>query len=220
MSTQNSGDAVAAAAADLREGMSGLTPEEQAEAKTMLGSIGDKWWLLLVLGIISLIVGLLIAFNPTAAVLTIAVFFGIWLLISGIFTLIRGFGDKLETGAKVFAIITGAISIILGILCFRNIANAVEILVLFFGIGMIMRGLLEFIIGLSAKGSEGRGGVIFIGIVTFIAGIAVLVWPNIGLGVLVYFIAFTLIIMGILEIIAAFRVKSVGTRIDQVLAQV
>ena len=53
MSTQNSGDAVAAAAAALREGMSGLTPEEQAEAKTMLGSIGDKWWLLLVLGIIN-----------------------------------------------------------------------------------------------------------------------------------------------------------------------
>jgi hypothetical protein len=108
----------------------------------------------------------------------------------------------------------------LGILCFRNIANAVEILVLFFGIGMIMRGLLELIVGLSAKGAEGRGGVIFIGIVTFIAGIAVLVWPNIGLGVLVYFIAFTLIIMGILEIIAAFRVKSVSNRIDQVLAQV
>ena len=40
MATQNpQPDAISAAADELRQGMSGLTPEQQAEAKTMLGSI-------------------------------------------------------------------------------------------------------------------------------------------------------------------------------------
>ena len=79
-------------------------------------------------GVISLVAGLLVVFNPNAAILTIAIFFGIWLLVSGIFTLIRGFGDTMETGARVLSIIVGALSIVLGIMCFRNIANAVELL--------------------------------------------------------------------------------------------
>ena len=221
MATQNPGsDEVAAAAAELRQGMATMTPEQQAEAKSVLGSIGDKWWLLLVLGIISLIAGLLIVFNPKAAVHVIAVFFGIWLLVSGIFTLIRGFGDKLDTSARVLSIIVGALSIVLGIMCFRSIADAVDILVLFIGIGLIMRGILEFVVGLGAKGVQGQGSMIVMGIVTLLLGIGILVWPNIGLATIVYFLGFALILMAILEIISAFRVKAVADRIDDVVAAV
>ena len=218
MSSQNSNPEVEAAAAELRAGMEGLSDRQRAEATSALGSIGDKWWVLLVLGVISLVAGLLVVFNPNAAILTIAIFFGIWLLVSGIFTLIRGFGDTMETGARVLSIIVGALSIVLGIMCFRNIANAVELLALFVGIGLVMRGLLEFIVGLSAKGTDGRGSLIFLGVVTFALGVAALVWPNLALGTLVYLIGFALIVMAILEIISAFRVKAFGDRIDEVIS--
>ena len=215
MSSKNPNPEVEAAAAELRAGMEGLSDRQRAEATSALGSIGDKWWVLLVLGVISLVAGLLVVFNPNAAILTIAIFFGIWLLVSGIFTLIRGFGDTMETGARVLSIIVGALSIVLGIMCFRNIANAVELLALFVGIGLVMRGLLEFIVGLSAKGTDGRGSLIFLGVVTFALGVAALVWPNLALGTLVYLIGFALIVMAILEIISAFRVKALGDRIDE-----
>ena len=218
MSSKNPNPEVEAAAAELRAGMEGLSDRQRAEATSALGSIGDKWWVLLVLGVISLVAGLLVVFNPNAAILTIAIFFGIWLLVSGIFTLIRGFGDTMETGARVLSIIVGALSIVLGIMCFRNIANAVELLALFVGIGLVMRGLLEFIVGLSAKGTDGRGSLIFLGVVTFALGVAALVWPNLALGTLVYLIGFALIVMAILEIISAFRVKAFGDRIDEVIS--
>ena len=218
MSSKNPNPEVEAAAAELRAGMEGLSDRQRAEATSALGSIGDKWWVLLVLGVISLVAGLLVVFNPNAAILTIAIFFGIWLLVSGIFTLIRGFGDTMETGARVLSIIVGALSIVLGIMCFRNIANAVELLALFVGIGLVMRGLLEFIVGLSAKGTDGRGSLIFLGVVTFALGVAALVWPNLALGTLVYLIGFALIVMAILEIISAFRVKALGDRIDEVIS--
>ena len=68
MSSKNPNPEVEAAAAELRAGMEGLSDRQRAEATSALGSIGDKWWVLLVLGVISLVAGLLVVFNPNAAV--------------------------------------------------------------------------------------------------------------------------------------------------------
>ena len=62
--------------------------------------------------------------------------------------------------------------------------------------------------------------MIVMGIVTLLLGIGILVWPNIGLATIVYFLGFALILMAILEIISAFRVKAVADRIDDVVAAV
>jgi len=205
-------------AADVSAGAPRVTADQKAVMESTLGQIGNKWWLLLILGIVSLIAGIVIVLNPGAAVLTIAVFFGAWLLVSGIFTLVRGFADDLDTAARVLAIISGALSIVLGIMCFKNIANSIVILTLFIGIGLILRGLFELIIGVSAKGAEGRGWVITLGVITLLAGIAVLVWPGLGLSTLVYLIGFSLILMGIFEIIGSFKFKNLGNRIDDAIS--
>jgi uncharacterized membrane protein HdeD (DUF308 family) len=218
--TTGPADETAAAASALREEMTGLSPTQQQEVKSALGAIGDKWWLLLVLGILTVIVGVLIVLNPQAAILTIAIFFGIYLLVSGIFEVVRGFSDRLETGAKVLSIIVGALSIVLGILALRNIATSVELLVLFIGITFIMRGIMETVVGFSNRGTAGSGWFIFLGILGIIAGIVVLVWPALSLGTLVYLLGFWLIFLGVLEIVISFRVKSAGDRLDDVLAQV
>jgi len=220
MSTQNPDDLTAAAAAELRRDMAGLSPDEQAAAKTMLGSIGDKWWLLLALGIISLIVGVLIVLNPAQAFNVILIFFGIWLIISGILNIVRGFGDKLESGARVLSIIVGALSLILGVLCFRSWTDAALILVIFVGVSLIFRGLLELMIGLSAKGEEGRGWLIFMGIVTLLLGVAFIAWPGLAGATIIYFLGISLIIVAIFEIIASFRVRSLSKEIDRVVAQI
>ena len=60
MSSKNPNPEVEAAAAELRAGMEGLSDRQRAEATSALGSIGDKWWVLLVLGVISLVAGLLV----------------------------------------------------------------------------------------------------------------------------------------------------------------
>jgi uncharacterized membrane protein HdeD (DUF308 family) len=210
----------AAAASALREDLAGLTVAERAEVKSALGSIGDAWWLLLALGIVAIIAGLLIVLNPSAAILTIAVFFGIYLLVSGIFEVVRGFSDKLETSAKVLSILVGAISIMLGVMCLRNIATSVELLVLFIGITFIMRGIMETVVGFSSQGSQGSGWFVFMGILGIIAGIVVLVWPQLSLATLVYVLGFWLIGLGIVEILLSFRIKSAGDKIDDVLAKV
>jgi uncharacterized membrane protein HdeD (DUF308 family) len=220
--SENTGpvDPTAAAADALREDMRGMSPAEQAEVRNVLGSVGDKWWLLLVLGILTALLGLVIVFNTNAAILTIAIFFGIYLLVSGIVEVVRGFGDSLDTSVRVLSIIVGALSIVLGVLCLRNIATSVEILVLFVGITFIMRGVLELVVGFSNQGTQGSGWFVFTGILGILAGIVVLVWPHLSLSLLVWLLGFWLIVLGVIEIVLSFRVRHASHQLDAVVAQV
>lgn len=174
----------------------------------VLHQVGKSWWIVLVTGILSILLGLLFLFWPGATILVIAVFFGVWLIVSGIVQLVQGFNNDLTTGQRVLSIIVGVLSIILGVLCFRGgIANGVYILSLFVGFSFLFRGIWQFIGGIQAKGVPGRGLLIFSGVLGIIAGIIVLAVPFESLTVLALIAGIWLIIMGILEIVYSFGIK-------------
>ena len=100
-------------------------------------------------------------------------------------------------------------SIVLGILCFRGgIANGVYILSLFIGFSFLFRGIWQLVGGLQGKGMQGRGLLIFSGVLGIIAGIIVLTVPLDSLVVLVWITGIWLILMGIIEIVYSFKIKS------------
>lgn len=181
-----------------------LTPEEQ---QLILDKIGRAWWVVLILGVISLAVGVLVLIRPFTAVNVAAIIFGIWLLVSGVFQLAQAFNSRLETVSRVLNAITGVIGIVLGIICLESVEGRIELLILFIGLWWIMRGIVQVVVG----ASNGGGGLyIFLGVLGVIAGIVVLVWPIGSLVVLTVVAGIWLVVLGLFEIIASFRVRSLG----------
>ncbi len=172
-----------------------------------LAAVGRHWGLLLFFGTISVLVGVVMVVWPGKTVLVIAVFFGAWLLVSGIFQVIEAFSHGLDGGARALYAISGVCGIILGLLCFRSAWQAAEILALLLGLAWIIRGTLTFVTGVSLKGAGGRGWVIFGGILLFLGGVMVLVWPTILLPTLALIAGIWLVVFGIVEIIGAFEVR-------------
>lgn len=171
----------------------------------LMSAIGRNWWVLLLAGIVSLAVGLVALVWPGKTVLVVAIVFAIWLIVSGIFSLVRGFAQGLTGGMRALFIITGILSLVLGIFAIRGEFQELYILALFIGIGFLFRGFASLFLGLENK--EGRGVNIFFGIVMLIGGVVVLVWPGISLITLTWVVGIWLIIIGIYEIIASFSVK-------------
>lgn len=186
--------------------------EEQVlvvDQQSMLATIGKSWWVILILGLISLAVGVLVLIRPFDAVNVAAVIFGIWLLVSGIFQLVQAFNSRLETVARVLNAITGVIGIVLGIICFESVENRIALLVLFIGLWWILRGIMQLVVGATRTG--GGGGIdVFLGVLGIIAGAVVLIWPIGSLTVLTLVVGVWLAILGIVEVIAAFRARSLG----------
>ncbi len=209
---------------DFNAQVGAVTPEEKAQAQQALsegvGSIGDKWWLLLVLGVITTIVGLVAVFSPSTALTWLAVLFGIWLVVSGIFQLVRAFGSGLDGGDRTLFLIAGALSIILGVLCFRSALGVVGILVIIFGIAFIFRGIVLIVDSFRHAPVEGRGSGLLAGILLGIAGIVLLVWPDVTASVLVWIVGAVLILVGIIEIVGAFQVRKAAQGFDEVAATI
>ena len=192
------------------ETLSQVQQEVEIEAdEDVLSAVGKSWWVVLVLGIISIVAGGIFLIWPGKTIVVVAVFFGVWLIVTGIIQLVQGFNNELDTGSRVLAVIVGIISIFLGILCFRGgIANGVYILSLFIGFSFLFRGIWQLITGIQAKGMSGRGLIIFAGILGIIAGIIVLTVPLGSLVTLALIAGIWLIILGFIEVFWSFKIKS------------
>ena len=184
--------------------------EAQAEAGAM-AALGRNWWLLLFFGVISIIVGIFCVMQPVDAVETLAWLFAVWLIVTGIFEIIRSFSSGLGGGMRALLIITGALSLILGFVALRSfwdddVVLAGWILAIFIGISFLFRGFSVLFMGIEGKGQPGRGWNIFAGIVIIIGGMIILTAPA-SIIALAWVVGIWLIVMGIFEIISSFMVR-------------
>jgi uncharacterized membrane protein HdeD (DUF308 family) len=174
-----------------------------------LAAIARHWGVLLFLGITSLIVGIIAVIWPGKTILVVAVLLAIWLIVTGIFQIIRGFSRGLSGGMRALLFISGALSLILGLIAILGgVFQAAEILAIFVGIAFLFRGFGSLF--LAGEQKDGRGWNIFGGILMLIGGFVVLGWPAITLVALAWVIGIWLIVGGIFEIIAAFRMRSLA----------
>ena len=175
-----------------------------------LSALGRAWWLVLLFGLISIGLGVIALLQPEGSVEVVAILLAIWLIVSGLFSIIRAFGHGLSGGLRALLIITGVISMILGFFALsggeESVFRAEWILAIFIGISFLFQGFAA-LFG-AVESSVGRGWNIFGGIVLLIAGIVVLAVPYRSLFALALIVGIWLIIMGIFAVISSFSIKS------------
>jgi uncharacterized membrane protein HdeD (DUF308 family) len=187
--------------------MTGLTYDDE---RAVASALGRNWWALLVLGIVSIIVGAIIIIYPGGSTWVIAVVLAIYLVVSGIVSLVRAFGHGLPGSARALLIISGIIGLLLGLLMFRfGPEEKVEIFGIFVGVWFLFSGILQLVN--SSSVSQGKGWAIFSGIVYLLAGIVLLINPW-AVGIFVWIAGIWLLVLGIFEIISAFQLKSLAKK--------
>ena len=187
--------------------MTGLSYDDE---RAVASALARNWWALLLLGIVSIIVGIIMILRPGGSTWVIAIVLAIYLVISGIISLVRAFGHGLPGGYRALMIIYGAIGLLLGLLMFRfGPEEKVEIFGLFVGIWFLFSGIFQLIN--SSSVSQGKGWAIFSGIVYLLAGIVLLVNPW-AVGIFVWIAGIWLVVLGIFEVISSFQVKSLAKK--------
>ncbi|MEV7566587.1 HdeD family acid-resistance protein [Streptomyces tanashiensis] len=169
---------------------------------------GFAWQALLVAGLVSLILGVLVLAWPKATLTVVGVLFGLYLLFSGVVQLVAAFGTHATTALRVMAFVSGALSILLGLFCFRGATQSILLLALWIGIGWLFRGIMQTVAAASDPAMPARGWQIFLGIVSALAGIVLIVSPLESAAVLTVLGGIWLLVVGATEIITAFMVRS------------
>ncbi|MFD8812255.1 DUF308 domain-containing protein, partial [Streptomyces sp. NPDC059627] len=91
------------------------------------------------------------------------------------------------------------------------------LLALWIGIGWLIRGITQSLAAVHDHRMPARGWMIFLGIVTFIAGVVLIVSPFRSVAVLTLVAGIWLVVVGIVEIVTAFGIRSRAQQIPQAL---
>ncbi|MFF0473508.1 HdeD family acid-resistance protein [Streptomyces sp. NPDC004284] len=169
---------------------------------------GFAWQALLIAGLVSLILGVMVLAWPEATLRVVGVLFGLYLLFSGVMQLVAAFGTHATTALRVMAFISGALSILLGLFCFRGATQSTLLLALWIGIGWLFRGITQTVAAASDPAMPARGWQIFLGVVSALAGIVLIVSPLESARVLTVLGGIWLLVVGAVEAITAFMVRS------------
>ena len=171
------------------------------------------WKSVLLTGILSLILGVMVLAWPGPTLLVAAIFFGVYLLVTGVSQVFHAFTLHISGGGRALLFISGAASLVLAVLCFRSIGNSILLLAIWIGIGFIFRGVATAAAAISDSSTPSRGWEIFIGIVTLIAGVIVLAYPFESLPTLIWVTGIWLVVIGVMEIIASFGIRKAGNEV-------
>jgi uncharacterized membrane protein HdeD (DUF308 family) len=166
------------------------------------------WQVVLAAGVLSLILGIAVLVWPGMTLLVAASFFGAYLLISGIFQLISAFGTHVSASMRVLAFISGALCILLGLFCFRGAMQSLLLLALWIGIGWLFRGITQTVAAVSDPAVPARGWQVCLGILSALAGIVLITSPLDSVAVLTVVGGCWLLVVGAVEIVTAFRIRS------------
>ncbi|BDU07087.1 HdeD family acid-resistance protein [Nocardia cyriacigeorgica] len=165
------------------------------------------WQSILVTGLLSVILGVLILVWPGKTLLVAGIIFGIYLVVSGLLQLVAAFAAPASAGMRVLYFISGVLSIVIGVFCFRDELTSLLLLGLWIGIGWLFRGVAVTMAAVSEPGLPGRGWQGFFGVITAIAGIVLIIWPVESVATLAWVAGIWLVVLGVMEMITAFGVR-------------
>ena len=97
-----------------------------------LSFMAESWQATLVLGVLTVVLGLIVSFHPTGSLNVLAVLIGILMILSGIFQLIRVFDPR--EPHRVWLGIAGLLFIVIGVVLIRHLDLTVAIIGLIVGI--------------------------------------------------------------------------------------
>lgn len=169
------------------------------------------WISAILFGALAAVLGVAMLVWPGPSIVVAAALFGGYLVASGVAMVILAFALPAASGASRFLyFISGALSVILGILAFRHFGEgyAILLLAIWIAVGFIFRGVSAVALAISYPRFPGRGWSIFFGIISVLAGVVVLAYPFDSIVTLALVVGIWLIILGVAEVISAFAMRS------------
>jgi uncharacterized membrane protein HdeD (DUF308 family) len=181
----------------------GATPGAGPEAAP---TVGKYWWIPLVMGVLSVIIGFVALAYPGPTLLAVGLLFGGYLTLWGTMTIVHGATDPAApTFARILLVIVGILGVVVGLMLIVRPGQSVVTAALVLGFWFTVSGIVQFVRGIAEE--EGRVWNLIWGVIGLIAGTIILGSPEIGVVTLVYVVGFGLIFQGFMETAAGFAAR-------------
>jgi len=122
-----------------------------AIAVAATGVAGDRWWALLLEGIIGVVVASLVWSWPIASAFALVYFVASWLILTGILQIAAGLRFRDVIGNEWLYIVAGIISVAFGVFVFRTPLQGAVATAFLFGWYFLLFGLIQTMFALKLR---------------------------------------------------------------------
>lgn len=179
----------------------------------LLEEIANHWGLVVAYGVASAALGIVLAVWPDETLVVCAVLIAIQLIVSGVMRLtVAVAGRGLDGGLRAVIGLSGAVGLIIGLLCLRHPVQTLVAISLLIGVWWVLAGIIDILGALVAPVPGRRGWDLVTGVISILAGGFLLIDPKLTLTALVVVICFWLIAIGIVAIVAGLRLRSLARK--------
>jgi uncharacterized membrane protein HdeD (DUF308 family) len=121
---------------------------------------GQSRWPLVILGVLGLVAGLLILWDPALGGITLTYVIAAWAVVGGILTIISALRLREEIDNEWWLVLSGVLAIIFGILVFTNVLAGILTIAWVFGVFAIVVGILSIALAFRVRDFGTRIGAV------------------------------------------------------------
>jgi uncharacterized membrane protein HdeD (DUF308 family) len=163
------------------------------------------WWIPLIVGLVSLLCGLLAVVWPGVTLLALALITGLNLVVLSAFLVGEAIADG-EAEDRTLRIVLGVLGVIAGLVVMRRPGETLLVLILALGIWLVLDGLVE-LVRAAVGATESRLLHAVGGLVDIVLGVLILALPELGLGTLAVLVGLGFLVRGLMLVVAAWQLR-------------
>lgn len=171
--------------------------------------LAQNWWILALRGVAAIIFSILAFAFPNQTIITLALFFGAYAMVDGIFAIISAI--KAPEGYKHWRslLLEGIIGVVIGaITFFLPYATALAV-VIFIAVWATATGILEIVAAIRLRREITNEWVLILtGALSLLFGIVLVAMPDVGAVALVWVIGTYAFVFGVMMLVLALRLRS------------
>jgi uncharacterized membrane protein HdeD (DUF308 family) len=174
-------------------------------------SIIRNWWLVALRGVVALIFGVLTIFRPGVTLAALILLFGAYAIVNGIFTVVVAIAHHRGEPHWVSLLVSGVLSVALGIVAFVMPRLTALSLLYIIAAWAIVTGVSEVATAIRLRRMiTGEWLLVIAGVLSVLFGVFLVLFPGAGALAVTLWIGTYAVMLGILLIALAFRLRSWG----------
>ncbi|MBK8616399.1 MAG: HdeD family acid-resistance protein [Anaerolineales bacterium] len=178
----------------------------------MLTQLTRNWWVVALRGVVAILYGVLALVWPRLTIEILVLFFGAYMFVDGVFAIIAAFTNRSGYDRWWVLLLEGLVGIALGSITFLRPGLTAFALLYLIAFWAMMTGVLEIVAAIRLrKEIQGEWMLALSGVISFILGILLLLFPAAGVLTVAWMIGWYAILFGAMLLGLGWRLHQYDT---------
>jgi uncharacterized membrane protein HdeD (DUF308 family) len=175
----------------------------------MVQMLAKYWWMLVLRGVLSILFGIIAFMYPSSTLASLILFFGIWMIVDGVFSIGSALFGKSVVDDWVLQLMFGILSVFLGAMVLSAPGVTALVLVVYAAVWFMIRGVGDIVFAIKLRKVIPNEALLILGGFLSLIVSFMLLWnPVAGALALLWLIALYAIIFGVMAVALGFKFRS------------